>query len=152
MREAGIPHASRGPAFEGDEADALALSVDIWSNSSLSLQYLADGHGFAYFHFLQPNQYVEGSKPFTTHEERMFRQRKEISASVSTWYPVLQERGAELARQGVRFFDLTQIFADQIGEIYKDTCCHFNRRGNKILGSTIGNTIVASLNDHPLRQ
>ena len=99
MEQAKIPIASRGPEFEGDEADAHAFSVDIWSNASLSLQHLAEGRGYAYFHFLQPNQYVEGSKPFTSLEKRKYLGRTEISAAVSRWYPVLRERGAALSSE-----------------------------------------------------
>ena len=48
--------------------------------------------------------------------------------------------------QGVNFHDLTMIFANKVEPIYIDTCCHFNKTGNEILGTVIGQAIIQDIN------
>lgn len=42
-----------------------------WMRASWEMQALAGPHRFQYFHFLQPNQYVPGSKPLSRREMRV---------------------------------------------------------------------------------
>ena len=133
-------------SFAGTEEEAFALGVEVWQNASLSLQHLAEGRGFPYLHFLQPNQYVEGSKPFTEREERVFRRRDLLRELIPRWYPVLRERGAALRERGVRFHDLSGVYADVAGEIYTDDCCHVGREGNRIVAAAIGRIVA---DDYP---
>jgi hypothetical protein len=42
--------------------------ADLWQRSSLQLARVAEASGARYYHFLQPNQYVVGSKPLTAGE------------------------------------------------------------------------------------
>jgi len=62
--------------------------------------------------------------------------------SVEKGYPYLIKAGKELVDQGVNFHDLTMVFANKVEPIYHDTCCHFNKTGNEILGAVIGQAIV----------
>jgi hypothetical protein len=64
---------------------------------------------------------------------------------VEIGYPLLIRDGAELSRSGVRFENLTQIFADQSALLYTDDCCHFNQRGNEILAARIARAIIDDL-------
>ena len=64
---------------------------------------------------------------------------------------MIRERGAALSRQGVRFHDLTEIFADVEAEVYLDNCCHVNELGNRILASKIGDIVSANLTGVPLQ-
>jgi hypothetical protein len=52
---------------------------------------------------------------------------------VISGYPKLRQLGRELRREGVAFFDMTQVFKKNEEDLYMDACCHFNRRGNVIL-------------------
>jgi hypothetical protein len=136
------PTYSRGPKFAGSAQDAHRLAVRIWQEGSLALHRLATGYGFAYFHFLQPNQYVPGSKNVLTAVERDKRVvRQDLRQVVRLWYPALQKAGAELRSQGVAFFDLTPIYRDVEETIYRDSCCHFSDRGRELLAAAIGRTI-----------
>ena len=42
----------------------------------------------------------------------------------------------------MNFADLTQIFADRRESLYIDTCCHFNRLGNEVMGQYIARVIA----------
>ena len=61
----------RGPSFERkDEAELYHELVEVWKRSSLQMKVLCDANGTKYYHFLQPNQYVIGSKPMSEAEKR----------------------------------------------------------------------------------
>jgi len=42
--------------------------AEFWANCSQQIGYISKEAGFDYYHFLQPNQYVKGSKEFTKEE------------------------------------------------------------------------------------
>ena len=48
-------------------------------------------------------------------------------------YPMLIERGAELAANGVAFHDLTRMFENNSEVLYSDKCCHFNEKGYNMI-------------------
>jgi len=131
---------------EGARYEELAA---IWKRSSLQLARASRANGIEYFQFLQPNQYVAGSKPMGDEERKTavwpdqpYRRGVEIG------YPLLIRDSAELSRSGVRIEDLTQIFADQPEPLYIDDCCHFNQRGNEILAARIARAIIDDLDAH----
>ena len=100
-------------------------------------------NGIKYFHFLQPNQYVAGSKPMGENERHLAIQDNHIFAMpAKRGYPYLVEAGKDLARKGVNFYDLTQVFANDSEPVYVDECCHVNATGNSILGRAMGEAIV----------
>jgi hypothetical protein len=47
---------------------AIAAAVGVWRSCSEQMHALCLLHDIRYFHFLQPNQYVEGSKELTAEE------------------------------------------------------------------------------------
>jgi len=120
--------------------------VRIWREASLQLHRLCTANGIEYFHFLQPNQYVEGSKTLTE-EERMHAYDPEhgYAPGAILGYPLLIEGGRELQREGVRFLDLTPLFEDVAETIYVDNCCHMNVLGNQIIGGAIGQFVLSHM-------
>jgi hypothetical protein len=60
-------------------------------------------------------------------------------------YPLLQERGAGLRREGVRFVDLTRLFEHESGPIYADMCCHVNPGGNALLAEAVASRLASAL-------
>jgi hypothetical protein len=58
-------------------------------------------------------------------------------------YPLLIESGAELAERGVRFVDLTMIFADVRETIYRDACCHYYQSGYEMIAERMAREIIA---------
>lgn len=123
-----------------------------WMRASRAIRGLGRSHGFAYFHFLQPNQYVPGSKPLSPREMRIahvdgypgvtspFDHAYKWTAE--TGYPYLRAGGRHLRAQGVNFVDLTMIFEGVRRTLYNDLCCHLNAEGYRRLARRIGREIA----------
>ena len=121
-----------------DEYDLLRMTLRVWYRGSVVLHELSRAAGAEYYHFLQPNQYVPGSKPLT--EQELARAYVPEGVFVTVYraaYPVWQRLGDELRRQGIEYHDLTQIFAGNRETLYIDQCCHLNERGNELLAASM---------------
>ena len=133
-----------GPPFSvaGDEA-MYTEYAEIWARSSLEMELLCAGYGIRYLHFLQPNQYLPGSKTLTA-EELAAAYDPEVAATrrVATAFPIFGDRGRDLRAQGVDFVDLTMLFRDEPRSVYVDTCCHLNQLGNQQLAEAIAGAIA----------
>lgn len=144
-RPTSLPYCALGPGHRlRSEAEVFPELVGIWKRCSLQLARTCRGHGIRYFHFLQPNQYVPGSKPLSAWERKVAWEegKDSFQPSVERGYPLLRQAGRELAAEGVCFRDLTCIFAGHKEPLYIDTCCHFNRGGNEILAAAIARVIT----------
>lgn len=146
MGEGARPFSATGPMQHFDDEDAMyATLVQTWKDGALQMDRLCRANGIRMFSFLQPNQYVAGSKPLTAREERAaYSATSRFREPVERGYPLLQAAGAELAAAGVRFADLTQVFAGNEADLYVDTCCHFNAAGNAILAQVIGPAVAST--------
>ena len=125
-----------GGPFEAfpDDAALYAYCVDVWRRSSLQLHRLCEGHGVTYYHFLQPNQYVPGSKPMAADElGRAVTAGSPFDRVVRRGYPLLEVAGDGLRQRGVRFASLTDVFGGREEPFYKDNCCHVNRAGSEVM-------------------
>lgn len=112
--------------------------ADIWCESSLQLHRLCAANGIRYYHVLQPNQYVEGSKPLSETERRTaYREDHRYRHGARAGYPWLIADCQALRDEGVRCLDATGVFAGIDETLYVDDCCHFSERGNRILGEAI---------------
>ena len=119
--------------------------ADIWSGCSLLLDRLCRENDIAYFHFLQPNQYVAGSKPLSAAElDGAYDPKHFYGRWVPSGYPRLQAAAPALVEQGVRFHDLTTLFEGLEETLYVDDCCHVNERGNELIAREIARVILAS--------
>jgi hypothetical protein len=115
----------------------------IWANSSSALESLCRSKGIRYYHFLQPNQYVPGSKPIGDDERRVaIAPEHPYRRAVETGYPLLIQKGRDLKTQGISFFDLTQLFAGHPEAIYSDDCCHFNQAGIELMSQAIAQSLL----------
>ncbi|MBX3027759.1 hypothetical protein KF840_22925 [bacterium] len=134
-----------GPPFAFADPEAMFTElVEVWARASLAMDSLCRGQGIEYLHFLQPNQYFEGSKVLNETERRIAWDADVAAAGrVTAGYPLLVARGRELAGQGVDFHDLTMLFHDEAGDIYADTCCHFTPRGAERVAEAIAAAIIA---------
>lgn len=138
------PFCARGPMthFASDEAMYEAIA-DLWKRSSLQLERLCRANGIRYYHFLQPNQYVAGSKPMGPEERKIAYLEAHLYAKgVVNGYPWLLRKSTELIAEGVRFHDLSMVFATVKEPLYVDNACHFNARGNEIMAPTIAKAIL----------
>lgn len=138
--------ASGPPQLYHDREAMYRQLVQIWSDSSRQLEFLCRGNRIAYVHVLQPNQYVPGSKPIGPNERLMVSRDNECDGlTVRKAYPLLIAAGQKLRADGVRFHDLTQLFADVNEPIYADPYCHYNQKGNDLLAAAVADQILAAL-------
>ena len=129
---------STGPFEVFTKQEVRNVMTETWYRSALFLAGMAERHGAEYYHFLQPNQYIPGSKPLSDDElASAYAPGALLAQEVREGYPKLAEYGAALREQGVKFFDLTHIFADHDETLYIDQCCHLNERGNELLAEHI---------------
>jgi hypothetical protein len=134
-------YAATGPRVEFAEDAILDHLVDVWSRSSLQMAQLSEANGIRYFHFLQPNQYVEDSKPMGSEELSIAIKETVRSEVAKRGYGQLISEGQKLKAQGVPFFDLTTIFENIEEPTYADSCCHLNQRGKTIEAEAIARTL-----------
>jgi hypothetical protein len=141
-----LSYSATGPRIElTSSKEMFAALAAIWEHSSLQLANLCRANGIAYFHFLQPNQYLEGSKPMGSVERQLaIDPNSPHAASIAAGYPLLSAAGARLAAAGVEFTDLTQLFSSVEAPLYKDSYCHFNLEGNRRLADAIADRIAAT--------
>jgi hypothetical protein len=129
-----------GPRYR-DEGRLYDDLVTAWAAGSLGMHAVAREHGFRFFHFLQPNQHVRGSKPLAPEEVEILRGGEVYAPHVERGYPLLRAKGDELRRRGVAFADLTEVFAELPEPIYVDNCCHVGPHGNELLADAMAAAI-----------
>lgn len=137
-----------GRTYTGD-TDFMDDIVSVWKQSSLMLHQVAQARGIEYFHALQPNQYVEGSKPMGDEERAAtLNPQSHFRQGAISGYPLLRSTGEQLRNEGVHFYDMTMVFADQPQRLYTDDCCHIFPEGSAILAERLGDAIVADLSQN----
>ena len=137
----------------GDTTQYLAHCADMWRNASAQIAALKAVGAFDYFHFLQPNQYVTGSKVLT--EEELVGAYEEgpldYKTAVMRGYPGLRVKGMELKDLNIDFTDLSMLFKEEPRTVYQDKCCHFNQLGNELIADRITAKILEVLDSKPPR-
>lgn len=138
-----LSHCASGPPESFASADEIySHCAELWTQSSILLHQLCAARGIRYFHFLQPNQYVPGSKQIGPEEARVaIREDCPISVAVRKCFPLLQAQAPRLSAAGVDFTDLTRVFADHPEPIYFDDCCHVITAGDLIMAKAIATRI-----------
>jgi len=131
-----------------DTASFFEDQAVFWRKSSEQIDHLSKSAGFSYFHFLQPNQYVENSKKFTKEELEIAYEKGPFSYkdAAQTGYPFLIEEGSKLRKSNINFVDLTMMFKNESRSVYNDKCCHFNQLGYDLIADKIINTIISEYN------
>jgi hypothetical protein len=114
----------------------------LWAESSLLMHGVLSSKNIPYFHFLQPNQYYPTGRKFSEAERKIsILPNHPYAPSVKNGYPYLLKKIDFLKQNRVKIFNGVNIF-DQVSDIvYLDTCCHYNDRGNEILGNYIAQVI-----------
>jgi hypothetical protein len=137
------PYYKYGPNRRfGSPREAYEYFAQVWMNSSIQMDRLARSSGSSYFHFLQPNQYVPDSKTFSSEEEEKYYKPKHVGIGVRLGYPLLLNASKTLKRNGIEFHDLTMIFKNEPGTIYKDMHCHTNKKGRDMMAHAIGQIVA----------
>jgi hypothetical protein len=140
IEESESDYQSTGPAEPfTDTLGFFSAQAAFWADASRQMAALADGLGFRYLHFLQPNQYDAGSKELTGEEMELAYETGHFTykEAVEIGYPLLREEGAKLIQNGVSFIDLSGVFIHEKRTVYADKCCHFNQLGYDLLADAI---------------
>ncbi|MCD4730456.1 MAG: hypothetical protein K8R74_07640 [Bacteroidales bacterium] len=116
-----------------------------WRKSSEQIAHLSKSADFNYYHFLQPNQYVENSKKLTKEELEIAFESGPFAYkdAAQKGYPLLIEEGKKMIGNDVIFVDLTMLFKNENRTIYNDKCCHYNQIGYDLIADKITNTIIS---------
>lgn len=126
--------------------------ADLWMRCQRLIAEQAAAMGALSVHFLQPNQYVPGSKHFTEEEERVAIEQGPFCyrEAVERGYPLLAQRVVLLRAQGVRAFDLTAMFEHEPKAVYADKCCHFNQLGWDLIADAMAGHILEAMPNTPV--
>ncbi len=128
--------------------DLYQYAIDMWATSSHLMYASAKANNAKYVHFLQPNQYIEGSKPIMSEHERevalIAAHKGGYGNLYRKIYPLLQKKIPWLEQRGVEFHDLSYLYKDVEEIIYRDNCCHVNVLGNYMMVEKIVETIHQS--------
>lgn len=137
-----------GPVFEYPDPEQLYReAAEVWARGSLLLDQLARSNGMEYYHFLQPNQYVKGSKVLTAEERRTAYSENTLSSKAAlAGYPIIIRQGEKLLEKQINYFDATMVFAEEKETVYIDVCCHYNQKGKDILIAYILDKIAQNPN------
>jgi len=122
------------------DSQIMQRRLKIWEKYTALQSDMLRTHTRGYY-FLQPNQYVPDSKPLSEEELRI-AVNDGNAQSIGGAMQRLRLALPNLNRRGIPVHDLTNIFSSVLETVYKDDCCHLNRRGNAILAGAIV-TIVA---------
>lgn len=136
---------STGPQFTVDDTlQFFKEQAEFWKQSSVQIGKLGKAMDFDYFHFLQPNQYLDGTKSLTEEELSNAYESGDFAykAAVQKGYPLLIEKGKEMKAEDIDFIDLTEIFKNEKKTIYNDKCCHFNQYGYDLIADAISGYII----------
>ncbi|MDM8541059.1 hypothetical protein QUF90_08215 [Desulfococcaceae bacterium HSG9] len=152
-KNAQLGYESTGPSFHYDTNQDLYKDLArVWSTASLQMAQLCKENNIDYFHFLQPNQYVIGSKPMMPEEIKIaWIDGHAYKTGVEQGYPELVERGEWLLNKKVDFHDLTMIFSNNTEVLYYDMCCHLNEKGYNLIIDKIMNVIQSKYDKNELK-
>jgi hypothetical protein len=139
--------AKDGPkeTFES-KSEAMVAACGIWERASRQMHRLCSANGIRYVHVLQPNQYLEGSKPLSDFEqEKCFSPEESFAQAVRQIYPQMQTAGEVMRREGISFHDGTQLFASVGETLYSDYFCHYNQKGNDLLAEAVAGWVIEAV-------
>ena len=141
-RREDVGYIGTGPLFHFDnEVDLYEELTNYWLRSSIQMDRISKANNIAYFHILQPNLYVQGSKVMSERELKIASFKNPYKRGVEMGYPILSQKGQDLKNQGLNFNNLTMFFSNDGENFYRD-CCHFNKRGYSLIGAKVGRIIV----------
>jgi len=133
---------ARGPKREyANDDERYRDLAAVWSRATALMSKLAGSVGIPSYHFLQPNQRVPGSKPFTREErEAALRKGHSYDRPARLGYPYLIRAGAMLAAD-------TMVFEGVEEPLYIDDCCHVNEEGSRLIAKEIARVIRDSMDE-----
>ena len=118
----------------------------IWHKYTRLEEEVARGSGVRSYFFLQPNQYLWGTKTLSD-EERAVAIIQDVAEERLMVMKLARDAVKVMQAEGLPMFDLTEIYREIEEPVYKDACCHLNDLGNQIMAERVVATIEADLRD-----
>ena len=115
-----------------EKNDAINQSINIWKESSNKLFEFLQKREKMYIHAIQPNQYLEDSKPLSNDEEKALYFNEE-GLIVRDHYLRLDSN----LLKAEAITDLRYLFASTSETLYRDRCCHLNDKGMILMADQI---------------
>ena len=141
------PYQTSGPfSTTSSWQETQKKSIALWKRTSSLMANICYIEGIDFFHFLQPNQYLKGSKQLTEEEKLIAYESGSFDYKflVETGYPILIDEGHKILEQGAYpFIDLTMMFRSEDRSVYADKCCHFNEMGYNLIAERISEAILS---------
>ncbi len=132
--------------IEAPLGDAAARATDylrFYSRLTREAAQAAAHSGKPFFHFVQPNQYVRGSKPLSDIERDEYT-AKPWAEVVTPAYARLEQTATELRASGIHSTYLGRLFEHTGETVYSDDCCHLNPFGLALLEEAMADEVLAS--------
>lgn len=107
-----------GPPCVVDQESAARHIAQAWFDASVSLDAVCRARGIRYVHLLQPSPHY--ARTLSAREREVAPPGGIVATAIRAVYPVLREKGAELAARGIEFGDLTELHVDDQPDVYVD--------------------------------
>jgi hypothetical protein len=119
-----------------------------WADLIRYSQWLCQHKHKPFFHFVQPNLHVEGSKPFSAEERKMIARTQVPGVfsyeHITPLYRRLERITTSLKEEGINTTFLGNLFRKETETLYRDDCCGINGKGMRIIAGAIADRIAAS--------
>lgn len=137
----------RLPQGNGPERDALiAEAVDIWARASREFHRLQTANGDAFLQVLQPNQYYDTGRVASEEERQIaFSDRSPFGPWVPPSYPRFEAMLDEMRAAGIHAWSASRLYDDVAEPVYRDSCCHLNDLGNRLLAERLAELAAEAL-------
>ena len=115
--------------------------VNIWKRyTTLQYELLTRHDEKPTFFFVQPNQYLKGSKILSEEELRIAIDSR-VEDIRHEQMTLLRTGFTDLRKSGIPIFDMTKVFLGHTNSVYRDNCCHLNALGVNLLTEAIISSI-----------
>ncbi len=137
---------------EYSEKETITKAVEVWEQFTIKQNKLLLSENVSHFHFIQPNQHIQDTKPLSSEEKAKYFDHS-LASKLNVGYAKLLARLPAIKnKSGTTVYDLTQIFVNTKETVYNDACCHFNEKGNQMLEDGIARYIIEFLKVDPSEQ
>jgi len=111
-------------------------AIDAWARFVRLESKLLEKLNIPYAFFVQPTQYLPGSK-ILSKKERRFAFALSSLEQVKESYLKLNKMAKKFKSEKINYFSLSRVFKGNRKTIFVDSCCHINQEGNQIVWEKI---------------
>jgi hypothetical protein len=119
--------------------------AQIWSNAHIAMSELSRASGTKFLHYIQPNQYVSKHK-FSSREAAIaFGSDENYNQIVKNGYEEILAAAEKLNARGYKVTSLVDMFDAVDEQVYADSCCHYNKKGEQILQEYVARELARDI-------